>query len=45
MLVDGVNDLQRKTLCPFPKLLLLRRRPSSGVWKNEENGSGKGHAE
>ena len=31
--------------CPFPRLLLLRRRPSYGVGKTEENGAWKGHSE
>ena len=44
-LVDGVNDPQRKTYCPLPRLLLLRGRPSSGVCNTEENGGRKGHAE
>ena len=43
--VGGVNDMRRKTYCPFPRLLLLMRRPSSGVWKTEEKGASKGHAE
>ena len=35
----------RRTYCPLPRLLLFRQRPSSGVWKNEENGARKGHSE
>ena len=35
----------KKTECPLPRLLLLRRCPSSGVWKNEGNGESKGHGE
>ena len=45
MLLDRVNDPQRKIYLPLPRLLLLRGRPSSGVWKTELNGASKGHAE
>ena len=41
LLVDGVNNPQRKTDCSLPILLLLIWRPSSGVWKTEENGASK----
>ena len=40
-----VNDLRRKTYCSFPRFLLFRQRPSYGIWKTEENGARKGHAE
>ena len=32
-----MNDPQRKTYCPLPRLLLLRERPSSRLWKTEGN--------
>ena len=37
--------MRRKTYCPFPRLLLLRQRPSSCVQKTEGKVSKKEHAE
>ena len=45
MLVYEVNNPRGKTYCPLPRLLLLRRRPSSGLWKTEVNGARKLHDE
>ena len=44
-LVDGVNNPQRKTYFPLPMLLLLIWLPSTEIWKTENNGARKGHAE
>ena len=44
-LVDGVKYPQVETYCTFPRLLFLRQRPIYRVWKTEEIGSRKGHAE
>ena len=35
----------KKKYFPLPRLLLLRQRPSSGVWNTEEKGARKGHSE
>ena len=32
---------RRRTYCPFPRLLILMQRPSSGKWKTEEKGENK----
>ena len=40
-LVDGVKDPRRKKYCPLPRLLFLRQRPSSGVWKTGKMVQGK----